>query len=51
LGLNGTPSYVVGKEIVIGAVGLDELGKKISLARCGSPSCMTNDVGALQQKR
>jgi protein-disulfide isomerase len=30
LGVNGTPSYVVGSEVVVGAVGLDELKKKIA---------------------
>src|SRR4029079_113055 len=29
LGLNGTPSYVIGKDVVIGAVGLDALKEKI----------------------
>ena len=29
LGVNGTPSYVVGDELVVGAVGFDELKKKI----------------------
>jgi protein-disulfide isomerase len=29
LGVNGTPSYVVGNEVVVGAVGLDELQAKI----------------------
>jgi protein-disulfide isomerase len=29
LGVNGTPSYVVGDEVVVGAVGLDELKKKL----------------------
>ena len=29
LGVNGTPSYVVGEELVVGAVGFDELTKKI----------------------
>ena len=33
LGLNGTPSYVIGSDVVIGAVGLDALGKKIDAAR------------------
>jgi protein-disulfide isomerase/sulfite exporter TauE/SafE/copper chaperone CopZ len=33
LGINGTPSYVIGSEVVVGAVGLDELGKKIAAAR------------------
>ena len=39
LGLNGTPSYVVGKDIMVGAVGLSALKEKISTARCGKPSC------------
>jgi protein-disulfide isomerase len=30
LGVNGTPSYVVGSEVVVGAVGLDELKQKIA---------------------
>jgi protein-disulfide isomerase len=33
LGVNGTPSYVVGDEVVIGAVGLDALRDKISAER------------------
>jgi len=39
LGLNGTPSYVIGNEVVIGAVGLPALQEKINTARCGKPSC------------
>jgi protein-disulfide isomerase len=39
LGLNGTPSYVIGDEVVIGAVGLPALQEKINTARCGRPSC------------
>ncbi|HEY0220207.1 MAG TPA: DsbA family protein, partial [Afipia sp.] len=39
MGLNGTPSYVIGKEVVVGAVGLDGLSKKISEARCGKATC------------
>ena len=30
LGVNGTPSYVVGNELIVGAVGLDALKEKIS---------------------
>src|SRR5256884_1070970 len=30
LGMNGTPSYVIGKQVVIGAVGVDSLKEKIS---------------------
>jgi protein-disulfide isomerase len=33
LGLNGTPSYVIGNEVVIGAVGLAALSQKIQAAR------------------
>ncbi len=39
MGLNGTPSYVIGKQIVVGAVGLEGLKEKISTARCGKASC------------
>jgi protein-disulfide isomerase len=39
LGLNGTPSYVVGSDVVIGAVGLDALKEKVSIARCGKAAC------------
>ena len=33
LGLNGTPSYVVGKDVVVGAVGLAALKEKVDSAR------------------
>jgi len=39
LGLNGTPSYVVGSDVVIGAVGLDALKQKVNNARCGKATC------------
>jgi protein-disulfide isomerase len=39
MGLNGTPSYVIGKQVVIGAVGLDGLKEKIGIARCGKATC------------
>jgi protein-disulfide isomerase len=39
MGMNGTPSYVIGKQIVVGAVGLDGLKEKISNARCGKATC------------
>ena len=39
MGLNGTPSYVIGKQVVVGAVGLDGLKEKIGLARCGKATC------------
>jgi protein-disulfide isomerase len=39
MGMNGTPSYVIGKQVVIGAVGLEGLREKISTARCGKATC------------
>ncbi len=39
LGLNGTPSYVIGKEVVVGAVGLAALREKVNTARCGKVTC------------
>jgi protein-disulfide isomerase len=39
LGLNGTPSYVIGSDVVVGAVGLPALEEKINTARCGKASC------------
>ena len=39
MGLNGTPSYVNGKQVVVGAVGLEGLKEKIGIARCGKATC------------
>jgi len=39
LGLNGTPSYVINNDVVIGAVGLAALKEKINTARCGKAVC------------
>jgi protein-disulfide isomerase len=39
LGLNGTPSYVVGNDVVVGAVGLAALRDKVNNARCGKTAC------------
>ena len=39
MGMNGTPSYVIGKQIVIGAIGLEGLKEKIGVARCGKATC------------
>jgi protein-disulfide isomerase len=39
LGLNGTPSYVIGDNVVVGAVGLEALKEKVNASRCGKPSC------------
>lgn len=39
MGMNGTPSYVIGKQVVVGAVGLEALKEKIGMARCGKAAC------------
>jgi protein-disulfide isomerase len=39
LGFQGTPSYVIGNEAVVGAVGVKELQAKINNARCGKATC------------
>src|SRR6201994_1683173 len=39
MGMNGTPSYVIGKQVVVGAVGLEGLKEKIGVARCGKATC------------
>ena len=39
LGLNGTPSYVIGQNVVVGAVGHDALKERINSARCGKATC------------
>jgi len=39
LGLNGTPSYVVGQDVVVGAVGIGALKEKVNTARCGKATC------------
>jgi protein-disulfide isomerase len=39
MGMNGTPSYVIGKQVVIGAVGVEALREKIGVARCGKATC------------
>ena len=39
LGLNGTPSYVIGDNVVVGAVGLEALKEKVNTSRCGKPNC------------
>ena len=33
LGLNGTPSYVISPDVVVGAVGLENLRQKVEAAR------------------
>jgi protein-disulfide isomerase len=39
LGMNGTPSYVIGSDVVVGAVGLPALQEKVNTARCGKAAC------------
>jgi protein-disulfide isomerase len=39
MGMNGTPSYVIGKQVVVGAVGLDKLKEAVGVARCGKATC------------
>lgn len=39
MGMNGTPSYVVGRSVVVGAIGLEGLRQKVNEARCGKPAC------------
>jgi protein-disulfide isomerase len=39
MGMNGTPSYVIGKQVVVGAIGRDGLAEKIGVARCGRATC------------
>lgn len=40
LGITGTPSYIVGDEVVVGALGKDVLIEKIdNFRKCGSTSC------------
>ncbi len=39
LGMNGTPAYVIGSDVVIGAVGLPALQEKINTNRCGKATC------------
>jgi protein-disulfide isomerase len=39
LGLNGTPSYVIGDNVIVGAVGLAALRKGVNTATCGKEAC------------
>ncbi|MBS1166654.1 MAG: thioredoxin protein [Proteobacteria bacterium] len=40
LAINGTPAYIVGDELVFGAVGFSELNRKIEAMRaCGKATC------------
>ncbi len=40
LGISGTPSYVIGDEVVFGAVGLDQLNTRVAnIRQCGKAVC------------
>ena len=40
LSLTGTPSFVIGQDVVVGAVGYDELKDKIdNVLKCGKAMC------------
>ncbi|RIK99899.1 MAG: disulfide bond formation protein DsbA [Proteobacteria bacterium] len=39
MGMNGTPSYVVGDKVIVGAIGLERLKQAVATARCGKASC------------
>lgn len=39
LGMNGTPSYVIGDSVVVGAVGLEALRERVNTTRCGKATC------------
>ena len=39
LGMSGTPSYVIGSDVLVGAVGLEALKEKINTTRCGKAIC------------
>jgi protein-disulfide isomerase len=39
LGLTGTPSFVIGDEVIFGAVGYDTLVASVNEARCGAVTC------------
>src|SRR5262245_948261 len=39
LGINGTPTYVLTGQVVVGAVGVEKLREAINTARCGKATC------------
>jgi protein-disulfide isomerase len=40
LGISGTPSYIIGKEVVPGALGYDALQEKVdAMRKCGATAC------------
>jgi protein-disulfide isomerase len=39
LGINGTPTYVLNGQVVVGAVGVEKLREAINTVRCGKATC------------
>jgi protein-disulfide isomerase len=39
LGINGTPTYVLSDQVIVGAVGVEKLRAAINTARCGKETC------------
>jgi protein-disulfide isomerase len=39
LGINGTPTYVLAGQVVVGAVGIEKLREAINTVRCGKATC------------
>jgi protein-disulfide isomerase len=39
LGINGTPTYVLNGQVVVGAVGIEKLREAINTVRCGKATC------------
>jgi len=47
LGISGTPSYVIGDELVPGAAGYDALQEKVaSMRKCGATNCDSQSTTA-----
>ena len=47
MGLNGTPSYVIGRQVVVGAVGVETLKEKIAAAKALSRALNATPPGRL----
>ena len=40
LGISGTPTYIIGNEVIPGAIGADELRTRIAnMRKCGATTC------------
>ena len=39
LNINGTPTYVVGNQVIVGAVGVQPLREAVNITRCGKATC------------